>query len=491
MLARGPSLCPTLFMNPFLSTLFFEVVKLSDSKQSPSRSGAFDQAADPLAESFTQSIDVDSRLYRQDIAGSIAHARMLAKIGLITAGEIQQIEVGLESIQADIASGKFPFTAQLEDIHMHIEQALIERVGDAGRKLHTARSRNDQVSTAMRLWLRNHIDRSDELLKHLQIAFVERCQLDADVILPSYTHLQRAQPVLAAHYWLAYCEKFQRDRERLADCRARVNRSPLGCGAVAGSSFPIDREFTARELGFEQLMANSIDSSGDRDFAIEALFCWSLIGLHLSGWAEEWIIWATDEFGMIALPTGFCTGSSMLPQKINPDVLELIRGKSSTLVGALQAMLVLIKGLPTAYNRDMQEDKLHLFSAADTVQACLEIAIPIVANATLRPDKIRSRLATGFLDATSLMEFLIKRGESMRSAHHRVGQLVHLATETGRTLSQLKLEDFQQLDPTLDDSVYDVLGITNAVNSFCSLGSTGPKQVQQQVELWRGRLGLG
>jgi len=464
---------------------------LSDSNSdSPSRSGAFGEAADPLAQLFTQSIDLDRKLYRQDICASIAHAKMLAKVGLLSADEASQIENGLKSIELDIEQGDFEYSVKLEDIHMHIEHALVERIGEAGRKLHTARSRNDQVSTAMRLWLREKLDSLDELLEQLQIAFVVRCEKDSGVILPSYTHLQRAQPVLANHYWLAYCEKFQRDRERLADCRVRVNQSPLGCGAVAGSTLPIDRNFTAEQLEFAGLMANSLDASGDRDFVIEAVFCWAMIGVHLSGWAEEWIIWASDEFGMIELPQAFCTGSSMMPQKINPDVLELIRGKSAAPIGALQALLVLVKGLPTAYNRDMQEDKRQLFAAAETVQSSLEVALMMVSGANLKTDKIRSRLESGFVDATTFMEFLIKRGESMRSAHHRVGELVKLATRAGKTLSQLKLQDFQTIDPTLDESVYDVVGVENAVKAFCSDGSTGPQQVAEQIERWRSRLGL-
>lgn len=460
----------------------------SQSAASPSRSGAFDQQADPLAEQFTQSIDLDSRLFRHDVEGSIAHAEMLLSVGLIEVSECKQIVEGLKQIESEIAAGRFEFKIELEDIHMHIENALIERIGEAGRKLHTARSRNDQVSTAMRLWVRDQIDRTDQLLEQLQVAFVERCDQDKEVILPSYTHLQRAQPVLATHYWLAYCEKFQRDRDRLADCRTRVNQSPLGCGAVAGSSIPIDRALTQEKLGFEGLMRNSLDSSGDRDFVIETVFCFSLIGLHLSGWAEEWIIWASDEFSMLKLPEAFCTGSSMMPQKINPDVLELIRGKSSTPVGSLSALLVLIKGLPTAYNRDMQEDKRQLMATIDTVQACLEIATPIVGGTELRTDKILPRLESGFVDATSLMEYLIRRGQPMRKAHHLVGEIVRFADQNRKSLSELNLQEFQTFDPTLDESVYDVIGVKNAVSAFVSEGSTGPQRVTEQIDAWRKRL---
>jgi len=460
------------------------------SKHSPSRSGTFEATADPLAEQFTQSIDLDRRLFREDIAGSIAHATMLAEQGIISPSDCQQIQDVLSEIEAEIEAGQFPFSAALEDIHMHIEDALVARTGDVGRKLHTARSRNDQVSTSMRLWIRNQLDRIDNLLADLQRAFVRRCDQDLDTILPAYTHLQRAQPVLAAHYWLAYCEKFQRDRRRVADCRQRVNQNPLGCGAVAGTSIDIDRHMTTDLLQFEGLMQNSLDASGDRDFLLESVFVCSLIGVHLSGWAEEWILWASDEFGMIELPQAFCTGSSMMPQKINPDCLELIRGKSSIPIGALQAVLVLVKGLPLAYNRDMQEDKRQLFAAFDAIVACLQIAQRLVAGAKLSVERVKQRLEAGFVDATSLMEFLIKRGASMRSAHHAVGELVKLAAKSGKTLSQLKLEDFKSIDSNLDNSVYSVLGVANAVRAFCSIGSTGREQVLRQLADWKVRLQL-
>ncbi len=464
---------------------------MADSKSnSPSRSGAFQQQANPLAEAFTQSIDLDRRLYRHDIAASIAHAQMLASIELISNEEFSQIQNGLQQIQNEIESDQFEFSSALEDIHMHIESALINKIGDAGRKLHTARSRNDQVASSMRLWLRDEIDQIDELIGNLQIAFVERCQQDHAALLPAYTHLQRAQPVLASHYWLAYCEKLQRDRDRLADCRKRVNQNPLGCGAVAGSSIGINRQMTTQALGFEGLTGNSIDTSGDRDFLVETVFCWSLLGLHLSGWAEEWIIWASDEFRMIELPQDFCTGSSMMPQKINPDCLELIRGKSSVPYGALSALLMLVKGLPNAYNRDLQEDKRQLFAAADSIRACLAIAEPIVRGMKVKTDTIHSRLQSGFLDATSLMEYLIKQGHPMRSAHHLVGEIVRFASENGKSLEQLNLEEFQSFDPELDQSVYDVIGVDQAVAAFCSEGSTGPERVAEQTAAWRSRLGL-
>ena len=460
----------------------------SNSDASPSRSGAFDAAVDKRVERFTESISFDRRLYRQDIAGSIAHARMLADQGILTAGEADSIEQTLGQIRGEIESGDFAFREELEDIHMNIEQALIDRIGDAGRKLHTGRSRNDQVSTDMRLWVRDAIDELDAALEGLQRAFVNRCDVDKDVILPAYTHLQRAQPVLAAHYWLAYVEKFQRDRDRLADCRQRVNLCPLGTAALAGTSIDIDRENTAKRLGFEGLVENSLDSSSDRDYLLETAFCLSTIAIHLSGWAEEWILWSTVEFDFISLPHEFCTGSSIMPQKINPDVLELTRGKSACVVGTLQTLLMLTKGLPLAYNRDLQQDKQPLFAAFDTAMGCLECAIPLVEGARLKLESIHSRLEKGFLDATTLMEYLIKRGIPQRKSHHLIGSLVKTATGKGCTLAELPLSEFQALDPDLDDSVFGVLGCENAVKAFASYGSTAPGHVTARVASWKTRL---
>ncbi len=460
----------------------------SRSDASPSRSGAFDAAVDQRVQRFSESISFDRRLFRQDIAGSIAHARMLSDQGILTAEEADSIERTLGQIRDEIESGQFVFREELEDIHMNIEQALIDRIGDVGRKLHTGRSRNDQVSTDMRLWVRDAIDQLDAALEDLQRAFVGRCDLDRGVILPAYTHLQRAQPVLAAHYWLAYAEKFQRDRDRLADCRKRLNLCPLGTAALAGTSIDIDRENTANRLGFDGLVENSLDSSSDRDYLLETAFCLSTIAIHLSGWAEEWILWSTVEFDFISLPHEFCTGSSIMPQKINPDVLELTRGKSAPVVGSLQTLLLLTKGLPLAYNRDLQEDKRPMFVAVDTVSGCLECAIPLVKGARLKVDSIQRRLEKGFLDATTLMEYLIKRGIPQRKAHHLIGSLVKAATGKGCTLTELPLSDFRALDPGIDESVFDVLGCENAVAAFQSFGSTAPAYVASQVKSWKTRL---
>jgi argininosuccinate lyase len=454
----------------------------------PSRSGVFGEGPNRLVEQFTESVSFDHRLYAQDVAGSIAHSQMLAANGIISKDEQQQIEQGLLEIKAEIEAGNFELRTDLEDIHMHIEKALIDRLGDVGRKLHSGRSRNDQVATDFRLWVRDAIDDIDEKLANLQRAFVSRCDRDSDVILPGYTHLQRAQPVLAPHYWLAYCEKFERDRQRLQDCRRRVNISTLGTAALAGTTLPIDREDVARRLGFEGVSANSIDSSSDRDFVLETAFALTLVAEHLSTLAEEWVLWSTVEFNFIKLPEDFCTGSSIMPQKINPDVMELIRGKTARVVGNLQALLVLVKGLPLAYNRDLQEDKPQLFDSVDTVAACLEIAAPLVEGAELNRDSIAARLDRGYLDATTFMEYLIRRNIPQRTAHHLVGELVRKAIDKGVSLGKLPLSDYQEAHSDLDESVYDVLGADKAIDAFVSYGSTASVEVAKQVKCWKDKL---
>jgi len=451
--------------------------------------GTFEEPTERRVEEFTESVSFDRRLYAQDIAASIAHAQMLAKVGLLAPEECQQIEQTLGEIRQEIEQGRFPFSVELEDVHMHIERALVERIGDVGRKLHTGRSRNDQVSTDLRLWVREAIDRIDARLVALQRAWVGRCEGDAGVILPGYTHLQRAQPVLAPHYWLAYCEKHQRDRQRLADARRRTNVLSLGTAALAGTSLPIDREDVARRLGFDGVTANSLDSSSDRDFVLEFVFALAVIAEHLSTWAEEWILWSTSEFGFLRLPQAFCTGSSIMPQKINPDCLELIRGKTARVIGDLQTLLVLVKGLPLAYNRDLQEDKPPLFDAFDTVDACLALAAPLVAGAELQREAIAGGLDRGYLDATTLMEHLVARGIPQRTAHGLIGQLVAQARRRGVPLAALSLAEFQSVCGELDARVYDVLGVERAVAAMTSYGSTGPEEVARQVALWKERLG--
>lgn len=449
--------------------------------------GRFAQATDQRVEQFTESISFDARLAPFDIQGSQAHATMLAEVGLLTASERDQIISTLGEIGQEIEAGQFPFSISLEDIHMHIESALIERIGDVGRKLHTGRSRNDQVSTDLKLFVRDACGKINQLLEDVQRAFVGRAEQDGGIILPAYTHLQRAQPVMAIHYWLAYCEKLDRDRSRLNDCAKRTNVSPLGGAALAGTSLPIDRHKTAELLGFDGVASNSIDISSDRDYLVEFTSALGLIAAHLSTWAEEWILWCSTEFDFIKLPDSFTTGSSIMPQKRNPDVLELTRGKSARVIAAVQQLFVLIKGLPLAYNRDLQEDKIAVFDAVDTVVACLELMAPMVATAELKREKINDRLEYGFLDATTLMEYLILKGIPMRTGHETVGKLVSECESRGCRLAELSLDDLQSACEKIEDDVYGFLGVKNVVSRLCSFGSGGEKPVQEQVAKWQKR----
>ncbi len=450
--------------------------------------GRFSGETDNRVEAFTESISFDRRLYRHDVLASQAHARMLAEVGLLSGDEARQIVSALDEIKDQIERGDFAFSVKLEDIHTHIERALIERLGDVGRKLHTGRSRNDQVVTDVKLWVREALAEIDGRLRELQAALLAAAERERDVILPGYTHLQRAQPVLAAHYFLAYVEKYQRDRERLADCRKRVNVLPLGAAALAGTSLAIDRDSVRKQLGFDAVAANSLDVSSDRDFVLEYVFDLSVIALHLSGWAEEWILWSTTEFGFLDLPDAFCTGSSIMPHKKNPDVLELTRGKAGRVVGHLQHLLMLVKGLPLAYNRDLQDDKVALFDAHDTVSASLELAAALVRESRFRRETIASRLEDGFLDATTLMELFIKQGVPQRVAHEEVGKLVRLCEERRCRLAELPSEVFENIRPGLGTEVYKVLGVANALQAFRSVGSTAPAEVDKQLQAWRQKL---
>ena len=446
------------------------------------------EGTDRRVELFTESISFDRRLYEVDIRASIAHARMLGDVGILTDDEFRKIEESLITIRRELEDGTFEFNVEFEDIHAHIEHALIEKIGNVGRKLHTARSRNDQVVTDLRLWIREAIDRIDRRLLDVQSAFVERCDPDFDVILPGYTHLQRTQPVLAPHYWLAYCEKFQRDRERLRDCRKRVNVLGLGAATLAGTSLPIDRTKTAEYLGFERIAANSLDVAGDRDFVLEAAFCLVEIAIHLSALAEEWILWSTSEFNFLHPPQSFCTGSSMMPLKIDPDVLELIRGKTARVVGSLQTLLVLTKGLPLAYNRDLQEDKQPIFDAFDTVETVLNLTAPLVEGATLQRESIRARIDLGYLDATVLMEYLIRKNIPPRTAYGIVGRLVRAAMERNIPLNKLPLKAFHEIYDGFDYNVFTVLGVENAVAAMKSYGSTAPSEVRRQIDSWKEKI---
>lgn len=452
--------------------------------------GRFDGSTDARVEAFTESISFDRRLYRHDILASQGHARMLAEVGLISADEAKQICTALDEIGTDIEAGRMEFSISLEDIHTHIEKALITKLGDTGRKLHTGRSRNDQIATDVKLWVRDAIDELDSQLKALQTSFVDFAIRESGVIVPGYTHLQRAQPVLAAHAFLAYVEKFARDRERLQDARRRVNVLPLGAAALAGSSLPIDRESVRQKLGFDAVARNSLDVSSDRDFLLDFVYSLSVIATHLSGWAEEWILWSTTEFDFLRLPDTFCTGSSIMPHKKNPDSLELTRGKSARVIGCLQQLFVLLKGLPLAYNRDLQEDKTALFDAFDAVNGMLAVAAPLVAGSSLKRESIAARLEDGFLDATTLMEAFIKAGVPMRTAHEAVGTLVRTCEGKRCRLADLPNAEFEKYCPGIGPKLKDVLGVANAVKAFQSYGSTAPAEVAKQLAFWKTELGV-
>ncbi len=449
--------------------------------------GRFQEATAASVEKFVASIGYDRRLARMDIAGSLAHARMLREVGLLTAGELAAIRRGLAAIERQIVAGTFPFDESLEDIHMNIEAALIRRT-PAGRKLHTARSRNDQVALDLRLWAREECDAVTALVVALQKALVNQAAKNTDVVLPAYTHLQPAQPALLAHILLAYVEQLGRDRERLAETRRRINILPLGAGAVAGTTLPINRQRVAELLGFEAVARNSIDAVSDRDFALELAFDLAMIQQHLSRWAEDWILWCSNEFGYFQIPDAYSTGSSMMPQKRNPDVLELIRGKAARVYGDLTTLLVLVKGLPLAYNRDLQEDKPPIFDAADQVRSSLALAAEIVRHGRFNATRMLDRCRGGYLDATALAEYLVGRGEPFRNAHGIVGRIVAACAERKIELSEAPLELFQRFSRRIERGVYDYLGPLNVVKRYRSSGSSGRRLVAAEVKRWKKSL---
>ena len=447
--------------------------------------GRFRRPTAASVERFVQSIAFDRRLAKYDLAGSLAHARMLREVGLLTAREFRAIRSGLDRIDRLIEAGKFKFDIGLEDIHMNVESALVRLAGDAGRKLHTARSRNDQVALDLRLWARDACDSTAELVKRLQKALVNQAAGNAKLIMPAYTHLQPAQPVLLAHVLLAYVEELARDLGRLADTRRRINVLPLGAGAVAGTTLPIDPARVARLLGFESPARNSIDATSDRDFLLELAFDLAMIAQHLSRWAEDWILWSSNEFGFLELPEAYATGSSMMPQKRNPDCLELIRGKSARVYGDLVTLLVLVKGLPHAYNRDLQEDKPPVFDAAETVAACLEMAAQIVAAGRFRPERLAAALKGGYCDATALAEYLVERGVPFRQAHQTVGRIVAACAARGLELEDAPLELLRRFSPRIGADVRKSLGARNVVERYRSLGSSGRRLVAREIRRWQ------
>jgi argininosuccinate lyase len=464
---------------------------LSDAAVPPGGtwSGRFAEPMTDRMKRFNASVDVDRRLAEADIAGSLAHARMLAAQGILDAADLAAIERGLAAIGADIAAGRFEWSRDLEDVHFNIERRLTERVGDAGKRLHTARSRNDQVATDVRLWLRGQIDVLQAQLAALRLALLDLAERHAATIMPGYTHLQVAQPVTFGHHLMAYEAMFARDAERLADCRRRVNRLPLGSAALAGTSYPIDRAAVARELGFDALCPNSLDAVSDRDFAIEFASAAALAMVHLSRLAEELVLWSNPRFGFVALADRFCTGSSIMPQKKNPDVAELIRGKSARVIGALTTLLVLMKGQPLAYNKDNQEDKEPLFDAVDTLQDVLAIATDLVATG-IRANEPRMREAAreGHATATDLADYLVRKGLPFRDAHEAVARAVRHAESEGVELAQLPLATLQRFSPLAAPDVFDVLTLEGSVASRDHPGGTAPSRVREAIAAARAGL---
>lgn len=447
-------------------------------------------AQDRLAIEFVESLSFDYRLAPYDIAGSAAHATMLESVKLISKSDLAAIKKGLLSILADINAGKFKYDINQEDIHMAVEAELIARIGEPGRRLHTARSRNDQVALDIRLWCRDAIEALQHKIEDLQNAFVHMAREQGENVMPSFTHMQRAQPITVGHELLAYVEMLQRDSERLTDCHTRVNVSPLGAGAVGGTTLPIDREQTADILGFDSITRNSLDSISDRDFLCEFAFDLSMIAMHLSRWAEQWILYCSTEFGFIRIGDAYTTGSSMMPQKRNPDMLELIRGKTGGVYGQLVALLTMMKGQPLAYNRDMQEDKRFTFFAYDQVDACLTMAAAIVLHTTFQPQRIAERLDDGFSDATVLAEYLVKKGIPFRTAHHIVGTLVAYCEKEGiEGLGRIDLPTFQKHAPQIREDVYQCLGSRQVVQAYRSQGAGGIRQLQDQLAYWKSVLG--
>jgi argininosuccinate lyase len=451
--------------------------------------GRFSEGPDAIMQEINASIDFDKALYAEDIAGSRAHAQMLADQGIISAEDAKQIVAGLDTIAAEIAAGKFTFSRALEDIHTHIEARLHELVGDAAGRLHTARSRNDQVATDLKLWVRKAIDEIDSQLHALQSALAAKAETYADAVMPGFTHLQSAQPVTFGHHLLAYVEMLSRDRGRFADCRRRLNESPLGAAALAGTAFPIDRAATAKALGFDRPTANSLDSVADRDFALEAMAAASICAVHLSRFAEEIVLWSTAQFGFVALSDRFTTGSSIMPQKRNPDAAELARAKTGRIVGDLTALLVVMKGLPLAYSKDMQEDKERVFDALPSLSMGLATMTGMVLDMTPKVDAMRKAAGSGYSTATDLADWLVReKGLPFREAHHIVGRLVSEAAQLGLPLDELPLEVVQAAYPKISPAIYGALTVEASVASRTSFGGTAPANVRAAARRWIDRL---
>ncbi|MBK5967630.1 MULTISPECIES: argininosuccinate lyase [Thiorhodovibrio] len=451
-----------------------------ESSQKP-WAGRFNEPTDAFVEAFTASVGFDRRLYRQDIQGSQAHARMLARQGILSDGECQAIVEGLERIATRIEQNNFPWSVPLEDVHMNIEAALTADIGDAGKRLHTGRSRNDQVATDIRLWLREEVDHISRAIRGLQQALVDLAEREAATVLPGFTHLQAAQPVTFGHHMMAWYEMLERDLERLRDARRRINVMPLGAAALAGTTYPIDRDYTAELLGFDRPAANSLDAVSDRDFAIEFSAAAAIIGMHLSRFSEELIIWSSAQFGFITLSDAFCTGSSIMPQKKNPDVPELLRGKSARLFGHLVALLTLMKAQPLAYNKDNQEDKEPLFDIADTLRGGLKVFTDMMGALRCNRERMRAAALQGFTTATDLADYLVRKGVPFRDAHEIVGRAVALGVERGCDLADLSLAELRRFSPAIGEDVFSILTLEGSVAARDHFGGTAPNQVRAAV----------
>ena len=445
-------------------------------------SGRFTEKTDKLVEEFNASISFDKRLYKHDIMGSITHARMLAKVGILTKKEVDKIISGLKAIEKEIVAGKFRFTPDLEDIHMAIEKRLIEKIGPVGGKLHTARSRNDQVALDVRLYLRDEIKEIQSLIRDLQKALVNVAKKNLDCIMPGYTHLQRAQPILFSHHLLAYYEMLKRDHERIADCLTRVNVMPLGAGALAGSPYPLDRDFVAKELGFAKPTDNSLDSVSDRDFCIEFCGAASILMMHLSRLSEEFILWSSQEFGFIELSDAFSTGSSIMPQKKNPDVPELVRGKTGRVYGNLLSLLTTMKALPLAYNKDMQEDKEALFDTVDTVKDCLKVFSPMLTTMKINKKKMLNATKQGFLTATDAADYLVKKGVPFRESHHITGRVVAYCIKTSQGLEELSIDEWRGFSKAFGKDIKEAISVEASVKSRKAKGGTAPEAVKRRLK---------
>ena len=456
---------------------------MTQAKATPKKpwSGRFTQETNTLVEAFTESISFDARLYAQDIQGSIAHSKMLAAIGVISAQEASDIERGLNDIKAQIEQGNFEWSAELEDVHMNIEARLTDTIGDAGKKLHTGRSRNDQVATDIRLYMREATDSVIQQIKLLQAALLAQAENEIDTILPGFTHLQVAQPISLAHHLLAWNEMLERDVERFKDTRKRINIMPLGSAALAGTSFPLDRDMTCELLDFDRPSRNSLDAVSDRDFLIEFASNASLVMMHLSRFCEELILWASESYRFIEIGDAFCTGSSIMPQKKNPDIAELIRGKSGRVIGNLQALLVLMKGQPLAYNRDNQEDKEPTFDTVDTLLSSLQVFATMMPSVRFERENMEQAALKGYATATDLAEYLVRLNVPFRDAHAIVGGTVHYAIEQGKLLSELSLDELRNFGEMINDDVYDVLSLQGSINSRQHFGGTAPVRVREAV----------